>query len=135
MEQQVGIHFLTLNGLETGAVHIELESVHGPEALARPTVKKWQRRFHQGRTDLFNDSRSGRPLTNDLAGAMGSMVEERLFSSCKMMCHHFRIGEATCLRMLHDKLGLKIFHFRWVPHALLIDQKSERVSYSKFFSF
>jgi hypothetical protein len=32
---------------------------------------------------------------------------------------------------LHDKLSLKTFHLRWVPHALSITQKSERMFHSK----
>jgi hypothetical protein len=39
--------------------------------------------------------------------------------------------KATWLRILHDKLGLKPFHLRWVLHALYINQKSERMSYLK----
>jgi hypothetical protein len=44
---------------------------------------------------------------------------------------HFRIGKATFLQLFRSKLGLKQFYLCWVPHALSISQKSERVSYSK----
>jgi hypothetical protein len=70
-------------------------------------------------------------LTNDLAVAIGPLLKERPFSSCKVFCHHFRIGKAACFRILHDKLDLKKFPLRWVRHALSIDQKNERMSYSK----
>jgi hypothetical protein len=66
------------------------------------------------------------------SSGVGSMLQERSFSSCKVLCRHFRIGKATYLRIFHDKLGLKKFRLRRVPHALSINQKSERVSYSKF---
>jgi hypothetical protein len=81
--------------------------------------------------NLFDDPKSGGPLTNDPAGATDSMLEERPLDSCKVLCCHFRIGKATSLRILQGKLGLKTFHLRWVPHARSMDQKSERVSYSK----
>jgi hypothetical protein len=74
------IRFFTLKGLKARAIHIELESVNGQEAFALPTVKKRRRRFHQGRTYLIDDPRSGRVLTNNLASAIGSMLEERPFS-------------------------------------------------------
>jgi hypothetical protein len=70
-------------------------------------------------------------VASDLARAIGSMLEERPFSSCRVLCRHLRIGKATCLRIIPNKLGLKNFHIRWVPHALSISQKNERVSYSK----
>jgi hypothetical protein len=60
------------------------------------------------------------------------MLEEISFSSCRMFCHPFQIGKATCLQILDEMLSLKKFHLRWVPHALLVNQKSETVSYSKF---
>jgi hypothetical protein len=93
-------------------------------------VKKWRSRFLQGRTTLFDDPRSGRPLTQDLAQAVRSMLDEKSFTSCRVLCRHFRIAKTTCLRILHDELGLQQFHLRWVPHALSPNQKSERVTYS-----
>jgi hypothetical protein len=59
------------------------------------------------------------------------MLEERPVSSCRLLCRHFPIGKATYLWILHNKLGLKRFHLRWVPHVLSINQKSEMISYSK----
>jgi hypothetical protein len=125
-EQQAMIYFFTLKGLKSRVIHTELESSCGSELLALPTVKKWRRHFHQGRTDLFDDPKSERPVTNELAGAIRSILEKRSFSSCKVLCRHFRIEKAICLRILHDKLGLKPFHLRWVPHALLMSQKSRK---------
>jgi hypothetical protein len=37
---------------------------------------------------------------------------------CKMHCVHFRIGKATCLRILHDVLHREKFTLRWVSHSL-----------------
>jgi hypothetical protein len=59
------------------------------------------------------------------------MLEERPFSSYKVLRRHFRIGTTACLLLLHDNLGLQKSHFRWVPHGLSIIDRSERVSYSK----
>jgi hypothetical protein len=73
---------------------------------------------------------SGRPLTDDFAGAIGSVFEEKLFRSSKMVST-FRIGRAARLRILHEKLGLNKFHLRGVPHVLSINQKSETASHSK----
>jgi hypothetical protein len=39
----------------------------------------------------------------------------------------------TCLRILHNKLGLKEFHLLLVLDALSVNQKSERISHSKPF--
>jgi hypothetical protein len=55
------------------------------------------------------------------------MREEILFSSCKMFFHHFRIGKATCLQILHGKLGLKKNPPSFVA-SCPIDQQEERKS-------
>jgi hypothetical protein len=119
---------LHVQSLKARAIYTELESVYGPEALPLPTVKKWRRRFHHGRLNLFDDPRSGRPLMNGLAGVIGSMLEERPFSSWKVPCCHFPIGK-TCLRIHHDKLGLKKFHLSWVSHASVF-QPARRIAVS-----
>jgi hypothetical protein len=73
MEQRALIHFFTLKGIKTNDLHAGVESVRAPEALALPTVKKWWRRFQQGRTDLFDVPMSGNLLTHDLGKEIGSM--------------------------------------------------------------
>jgi hypothetical protein len=48
------------------------------EALCLCTVYKWHERFMQGRTELFDNPRSKRPLQNDLADALRVMIQEFL---------------------------------------------------------
>jgi hypothetical protein len=118
MKQRRLVCFFKFKRLKARVIHTELESVYGQEALALQTVKKWQRRFHQGRTDLFGDPKPGIPLTNDFARAIGPLLKERPFSSCTLLCPHFRIGKATCLQILHDKLALEdsVFTGCRMPH-------------------
>jgi hypothetical protein len=126
MEQRAVIRFFTLKGLKAKEIRAGLESAYGPEALALSTVKKWRKCFQEGRTDLIDDRR---PVTPDLAEAIQSMLAERPFLWCKVLCRHLRIGKATCLRILHNDLGLTKFHIRWIPYALTENQNSERVTY------
>jgi hypothetical protein len=131
MKQPAMICFILLKGLKAKNIHTELGSVYGPETLARRTVKKWQRLYQQGGTDLSDDPRSGRPMANDLGEAIGSILAEGPFSSCNVFYRDFRIGKATCLRIPHHKPGLKTFHLGQVPRVPPANRKSERVSYAK----
>jgi hypothetical protein len=54
-EHGVMICFFTLQGLQDEDIDAELESVRGPEAPARSTMKKGRRPYQQGRTDLFHE--------------------------------------------------------------------------------
>jgi transposase len=95
MEQRAVIRFFTVKGLKSRDIHAELMSVYGGNALAIAPVKKWRKRFREGRTDVFDDPRGGHPITQDLAEAIRSVLTERPFTSCKVLCRHFRIGKAT----------------------------------------
>jgi hypothetical protein len=125
------IRFLTFQNLRASETFGEFKSVDKTEALAHYTVKKWRKRFAEGRTgtSLYNDPRRGMPLTNDLAEAISSMLKERPCLFCKVLCRHFRIATGRCSRILHDTLGMKRSH-HWVPHALDTNQKAERITLS-----
>jgi transposase len=81
MEQRAVIRFLALKRLRASAIAAELKLVDETETLALSTVKKWRKRFAEGRTSLYGDPRCGRPLTNDLAEAISSMLKERPYLS------------------------------------------------------
>jgi hypothetical protein len=63
---------------------------------------------------------------NDLAETVGSMFEERPFSSCKALYPHSRIGKATCLWIHYDEPGLKVPSSLGVARP--IDQPEEQKS-------
>jgi hypothetical protein len=128
MEQRPVIRFLALHGLNAKAIQAELESVYGTDACKLSTVKKWRLRFLQGRTTLFDDPRSGRTLTNDLAEAVRSMLAEEPFTPCTVLCQDLRIAKAICLPILHDELAMLKFHLRWIPHPLSSNQRSARIT-------
>jgi hypothetical protein len=108
----------------------ELKSVCETEALAFSTVKKWLKRFAEGRASLYDELRCGRPLTSDSSEAVSSMLKERMYLSCKVICQHLRTAKGNRLRILHDTLGMKRFHLRWVPPARGTNQKAEGVNVS-----
>jgi hypothetical protein len=130
MKQRAVIRLLTLKKLKSRNIHAELISVCGRGALAIAPVKKCNNRFREGRTDLLDDPRVGCPLAHDFAEAIRSVLAGRPFPSFKVLCRHFRIGKATCLRILHDALELKKFHLRWIPNSLTPNQNGERVTLS-----
>jgi hypothetical protein len=81
MEHRVVGRFLRLKGLNPPLIHSDPESIYHQDALALPTVCKWRARFRDGRTELSDDSRSGRPRKSDLAPPISSMLKECPFSS------------------------------------------------------
>jgi hypothetical protein len=45
--------FFTLKRMKAKDIRAEVESLHRPEAFPLLTVKKWRKRWQQGRTGLF----------------------------------------------------------------------------------
>jgi len=131
IEIRAVIRFLTLKGLTTSTIAAELKSVYGGSVCSITTVKKWKKRFEEGRSDLDDDFRSGRPPKSDLVKKVSDVLDELPFMSCKTICQMLEIPKTTCLRILHNSLGLKKFNFRWVPHQLSEAQKLKRVECSR----
>jgi transposase len=97
MKQWTVISFLTLKGLRASAIAAELKSVYETKALVLFTVKKWRHRFAEGRISLYDNTRCGRPLTNDLAKAISSILKEKPLLSCTVLCPHFPTAKGTRL--------------------------------------
>jgi hypothetical protein len=115
MEQRAVIRFVTLKSLKAKAIQVELEPVYCTDACKLSMVKKWRLLFLQGTTIRFDDPRSRRPVTQDLAEAVRSMIRKQPFASYRFLCRHFKIAKTTCLWILHDELALQKFHLRHVP--------------------
>jgi hypothetical protein len=130
MEQRTVVRPFTLKGLSPRNIHTELESLYLDEVLCLYTLYKWQERFMQGRTELFNDLRSGRSLQNDRPDALRFMIQELPFTSCKCLCSDFRLGKPICLGILHEVLRLQKFNLRWVAHSLGDAERAECFSLS-----
>ena len=50
-------------GIAPKTIHEELATALGPDAPAYLTVEKWAERFREGREDVNDDPRSGRPVS------------------------------------------------------------------------
>jgi hypothetical protein len=121
------MRFFFLKGLNPGNIYAEFISVYGIDALVLQTLYKWHKRFAQGRTELFDDPQSGRPLQNDLAEAIRIMLQECPFTSYKRLYARLKLPRVTCLYILHKVLLLKEFNLRWVLHTLDSNSKAERI--------
>jgi len=127
IELRAVIRFFTLKGIKPKAIYAELKGVYGDDVCSISTVKKWNKRFFEGRTKLEDDTRSGRPQNIDLSRSVLDLLEEFPFMSCKAICTVLEIPKTSCLRILHDTLKMKKFNLRWVPYLLSEEQKQKRV--------
>ena len=57
------IKIRTLLGIDPKTIHEELATALGPNVPSYVTVTSWARRFREGREDVNDDPRSGRPVS------------------------------------------------------------------------
>jgi len=63
VEQHVNIKFLTKVGKSATETYNLLTAVYGDQCLSRTHVFEWIKKFMEGREDVGNDPKSGRPST------------------------------------------------------------------------
>ncbi|CAF4845990.1 unnamed protein product [Rotaria socialis] len=95
-------------------IHEELATVLGPKAPSYPTVVEWAKRLREGREDVNDDPRSGRPvsvLTDENIELVRQVINNDPHST------YDDIIAETSLSLTS----------RWIPHQLNDEQKQERV--------
>jgi transposase len=72
MEQHAVVRFFILKGTKAKDIKTELDEAYREEALSLSAVKKWRKRFVDGRTSLNDDPCPGRPCDSGLASPIQS---------------------------------------------------------------
>ena len=57
------IRFFTLKGKNATEIHRELVAVYGEKCMSLQMVRSWRKKFAEGRTNVHDAQRSGRPST------------------------------------------------------------------------
>lgn len=92
-------------------------------------MRKWCREFKDGRTDVHDEQRSGRPSVSDetIAKVEAEMLKDRRVTVrelCEMIPD---VSKTTIHKILTDDLGYAKVCARWVPKMLTEDHKRQRV--------
>jgi hypothetical protein len=59
------------------------------------------------------------------------MLEKIPFESARSIAHAFGVDHTTVLHHLQEKLGLKSYHLRWVPHLLTDELKAKQKEFAR----
>ncbi|CAF3142115.1 unnamed protein product [Rotaria sp. Silwood2] len=108
----------------------ELTTALGPDAPAYSTVAKWAKRFREGREDVNDDFRSGRPisvLTDENIERVRQVIEDDPHSTYDDIIAETSLSHGTIERIIHDRLKMRKITSRWVAHQLTDEQKQKRL--------
>ena len=94
VEQQTNLKFLVrLGKTPTEALKL-LQEIYGDDRMSRTRVFEWHRRFKEGREEVEDDNRSGRPSTGRTEENV-ELVKQKVWSDCRLT-----------VRMIADELGM-----------------------------
>ena len=125
------IRIRTILGIAPMTIHEKLATALGPDAPAYRTVARWAERFREGREDVNDDLRSGRPLselTYENIEVVRQVITNDPHSTYDDIIAETFLSHSTIERIIHDHLKLRKVTSRWVPHQLTAEQKKERVT-------
>ncbi|GBL77590.1 hypothetical protein AVEN_118071-1 [Araneus ventricosus] len=85
------IRFLNAKKINPAEIHRQLAEIYGENVMTDGMVRKWVRQFNDGRTNVHDEARSGRPsVVNDglVAKVNGKIRGNRRFT-IRMLCDEF----------------------------------------------
>jgi len=124
------IKIRTILGINAKTICEELTDALGYDAPSYATVKRWVKRFREGRDDVDDDPRSGRPvfmLTDENIERVRQVIEDDRHSTYDDIMAETSLCYDTIERIIHDCLKMRKVTSRWVAHQLTDEQKQERL--------
>ena len=109
------IRFLNAKNMKPAEIHLQLCDVYGERAMSSSMVRRWVRLFNEGRENVHDDPRSGRPsvVNEDLVRAIEEKIRENgRFTITSLSLHFPQIS-----RSLFTKLCLINLSFGNCVHA------------------
>jgi hypothetical protein len=116
--------------IEPIVIHNELHSVFGDEAPPLRTVQRWSKWFRDGREDIEDGGRSGRPVTettSDNIRQVRDLINNDPHITVDELEAETGLSHGTVQRIISDHLQLKRVTARYVAKHLTDFQKAERV--------
>lgn len=86
---------------------IEMKTAYKDNTPGESTIFKWLKSFNEGRENLDDDSRPGRPINNDENAAILRILEEQPFASFKYIFDMVSIPKSTICHKLVGQLNYR----------------------------
>ena len=108
-----------------------INKAYGSASMSHANVYRWYVRLRDGREDVKDDARSGRPSiarTDKNVESVHLLTEDR-HTTLQVIADHLNIGKETVHPIVTEDLGKRKIWTRFVPRALTTEQKQEHVIY------
>lgn len=134
------IRFFTAKNETAINIHRHLLGVYGEGCMSIQMVRRWRSWFLEGRKNVHDEERSGRPVTatdNAAIVAVRNVVDEDQRVSIDEIKDRLppgmEIGRSSVATILSDTLRYRKVCARWVPRLLTDAHKQQRIEAARAF--
>lgn len=124
------IRFLLAKNLKPIEIYRQVCEVYGNNVMNESSVRKWCSQFKNGRTNVHDEEKSGRPsiVTDELVAKVDDNIREnRRFTITELSLCFPQVSRTLLFEIVTQKLGYHKFCARWVPKLLTDHHKGLRM--------
>lgn len=128
-EQRGVVRFLTAEGVSQQEISRRMTAVYGEHCMSLATVKRWSKRFTEGRESCKDDPRPGQShlaITPDTIAQVDELIRQERRISIDELAERVKISHGSVHTIIHDHLGYRLLCAQWMPKILNDRQKTER---------
>ncbi len=131
-EMRAVIRFLAVRGETSVRITAMVQETYGEHCMHESSIRRWAKRFREGRTNIEDEARSGRPrdsVNEDNIKRVKQLLKEDSRLTLTEMAERMPIecGRSSIRVILHDVLGYRKLSARWIPRLLTDDHKRQRM--------
>jgi len=131
VEQHVNVKFCVKLGKSATETYDLLKKIYGDECLSRTQVFEWFKRWKEGRKEIGDNQRPGRPSTSKTDANIekfGEIGQNRRLSIRGAVAELINIDKETVRQILHNSFNMKKVCLKMVPRLLTPEQKEIRMN-------
>ncbi|KAJ4446934.1 hypothetical protein ANN_13636 [Periplaneta americana] len=125
------IRFLNVRHLKPAEIYRQLKEAYGDTVMNERNVRKWCEMFNNGRTNVHDETRPGRPslITEDLKTKVNDRIlQDRRTSLDELHIAFPDISRSLLGEIVSQHLGYHKICARWVPRQLSDQHKTQRMA-------
>ncbi|XP_076247372.1 protein GVQW3-like [Calliopsis andreniformis] len=134
MDQRTCIKFCVKNEIKCADAFRMLTVAYGEATLDRSNVYRWYKMFSEGREDVNDEERAGRPstsTTDEKINEVEKMILANRRITVREVAEDLNISIGSCHSIFINDLGMRRVAAKFVPKLLNCDQKQHRMNIAK----
>ncbi|KAI5943853.1 Protein GVQW3 [Manis javanica] len=132
LEQRISIKFCVKLNKSASETHHLLKEAYGDEVMSRARVFDWHKRFKEGREDVRDDARTGRPVTHrtdENIQKVKDLVCSNRQLTVRMIAEELRLDKETVRLILKENLNMRQVSAKVMSGILKNELKPQKLDF------